>query len=155
MSGYLAAVLFSLKPTYANLVFEGVKRAELRTRVAPRVEDREVLVYVSSPIRALRGGFRVGEVWRGAPEEIWSIVSRFAGVNKRDFDNYYTGRDIAYALEITDVWEYDCPVDLHTLRRQVPGFVVPQSWRYIGDREYQYFERMAGARLGAGRMVAG
>ena len=115
-------LLFSLKPRYADLIFAGRKKAELRKRIASGIEGRDVFIYVASPIKQLRGGFRVGEVWRGSPEEVWNKISELAGVNKRDFDAYYAGCEIAYALQITDVWEYENPVDLSKLRNLFSKF---------------------------------
>ena len=135
-------LLFSLKPHYADLVFEGVKRAELRRRITPFMENRDVYVYVSSPDRCLRGGFRVGHVWKGSPDEIWNQVSDLASIDKRDFDAYYAGRTIAYALQIVDVWENEYPTDLSALKERFPCFVVPQSWRYLRPEEYRSFCRM-------------
>ena len=129
------------------MVFDGLKRTELRRRALVNMKGREVFIYVSSPVMKLRGGFRIGEVWAGTPEEVWNIVSRYAGVDKDDFDAYYTGQSIAYALEITKVWEYAAPVDLNTLRDRFPDFVVPQSWRYAKPEEYQFFTRMKHARV--------
>ena len=135
-------LLFSLKPCYANLVFEGLKHAELRRHITPFMENRDVFIYVSSPTRQLRGGFRVGHVWCGSPEEVWNEVSELASVDKRDFDAYYSGRTVAYALQISDVWEYVYPLDLSTLRKRFPRFVVPQSWRYVRPEECRSFRRM-------------
>ena len=135
-------MLFSLKPHYADLVFDGLKQAELRRRITPFMKNRDVYIYVSSPVRCLRGGFRVGHVWSGSPEEIWNEVSDLASVDKQDFDAYYAGRTIAYALKITDVWEYVSPLDLTTLRKRFPRFVVPQSWRYARAEECRSFCRM-------------
>lgn len=135
-------LLFSLKPHYADLVFDGLKQAELRRRITTFMENRAVYIYVSSPGQCLRGGFRVEHVWRGSPDEIWNEVSELASINKREFDDYYAGRTIAYALKITDVWEYVYPVDLATLRERFPRFVVPQSWRYVRPEEYRSFRRM-------------
>lgn len=135
-------LLFSLKPRYANLVFEGLKKAELRRRIASGIEGRNVFIYVSSPVRQLRGGFRVGEVWQGSPEEVWNEVSELAGVDKQGFDAYYAGCEIAYALQITDVWEYENPADLNKLRKRFPNFVVPQSWRFVKPEEYRSFQKM-------------
>ena len=105
------AVLLSLKPVYADLVFRGLKVAELRRRF-PCVENHDVFIYVSSPVRRLRGGFRVHHVWSGSPEEVWREVSELAAVDKEDFDTYYAGRSIAYALKIADVWEDNDPLHL-------------------------------------------
>ena len=135
-------LLFSLKPHYADLVFKGVKQAELRRRITHFMENRDVYIYVSSPVQRLRGGFRVGQVWRGSPDEIWNEVSELARIDKRDFDAYYAGRTIAYALKITDVWEHVHPVNLETLRNRFPHFVVPQSWRYVRPEEHRSFRRL-------------
>ena len=135
-------LLLSLKPCYADLIFEGLKKAELRRRIASYIEGRDVFIYVSSPVKQLRGGFRVGHVWQGSPEEVWNEVSELAGVDKRGFDAYYEGREIAYALQITDVWEYENPTDLNRLRKRFPNFVAPQSWRYVRPEEYRSFQNM-------------
>ena len=135
-------LLLSLKPRYADLIFAGRKKAELRRRIASGIEGRDVFIYVSSPVRQLRGGFRVGEVWQGSPEEVWNKISELAGVDKRDFDAYYAGCEIAYALQITDVWEYENPADLNRLRKRFPDFVVPQSWRFVKPEEHRSFQKM-------------
>ena len=132
----------SLKPYYADLIFEGRKKAELRKRIALGIEGRDVFVYVSSPVKQLRGGFRVGHVWQGSPEEVWNEVSELTGVDKQGFDAYYEGREIAYALQVTDVWEYEKPVDLSKLRNLFSNFVAPQSWRYVKPEEYRSFRNM-------------
>ena len=135
-------LLLSLKPRYADLIFEGVKKAELRRRALVQMEGRDVFVYVTSPIMQLRGGFRVGEVWTGTPQDIWKKVSEWAGVNKDDFDAYYAGQPVAYALEITDVWEFANPPGLSMLRSRFDNFIVPQSWRYVKPEEHQSFRKM-------------
>ena len=142
MSDTSKALLLSLKPRYADLIFEGVKKAELRRRSLVQMEGRDVFVYVTSPIMMLRGGFRVGEVWTGTPQDIWDKVSEWAGVDKDDFDAYYAGQSMAYALEITDVWEYANPPGLNRLRSQFDNFIVPQSWRYVTPEEHESFRRM-------------
>ena len=134
-------LLLSLKPCYAELVFQGLKKAELRRRI-PCVENREVFIYVSSPVRRLRGGFRVEHVWSGSPEEVWKEVETIAHVDRREFDAYYAGRTVAYALRISEVWEYDEPVQLEVLRTRLPDFVVPQSWRYVKLDESRYFRTL-------------
>lgn len=136
------SLLLSLKPCYADLVFKGLKKAELRRRIVSHIKDRDVFIYVSSPIMELRGGFRVGQLWSGSPEEVWSMVSKLTYLDKQNFDAYFKGQEVAYALEIQDVWEYENPVALSTLRSRFRNFVVPQSWRYVRPDEYRSFRRM-------------
>ena len=139
MSSLMTPLLFSLKPRYANLVFKGLKKFELRRRGLTLMKGRDVFVYVTSPVGKLRGGFRVGEVWTGTPEGIWEVVAHSACIERPDFDAYYAGRSIAYALEITEVWEYLDPVGLNELRDMFQNFVAPQSWRYVKPEEHELF----------------
>lgn len=142
MTAAIRPVLLSLKPYYANLVFEGLKTVEFRRRMASHIEGCDAFIYVSRPIMALRGGFRIGEVWSGAPEEVWHIVAERTRVDKQDFDTYFEGQTITYALEIKEVWECPKPVSLGTLRGQFPNFVAPQSWRYVRSDEYQLYRKI-------------
>ena len=142
MNATRSPLLFSLKPRYAELVFDGLKKFELRRRGLSLMRGRDVFVYVSSPVGKLRGGFRVGEVRTGTPEEIWEVVANSACIEKSDFDAYYAGRDIAYALEITEVWEYSEPMGLSELRETFQNFVAPQSWRYVKPEEHELFLQM-------------
>ena len=142
MTTTVQPVLLALKPLYANMVFGRRKTAELRRRIAWGMRHRDVFIYVSSPVMELRGGFRVGEVWCGAPEDVWGIVRDRAGVDKRDFDAYFEGHTIANALEIKEVWKCPKPVNLDTLRDKFSNFTVPQSWRYVREDEFPFFQQM-------------
>ena len=147
MSIALRPLIISLKPCYADKVFDGLKKVELRRRIASQSSDRDVFIYVSSPVRELRGGFRVGRVWTGSPDEVWNIVADLANVNRREFDTYFQGQSVAYALEVTNVWEYDSPAGLRWLRNRFDDFVVPQSWRYAKLEEHETFKKMKRRRI--------
>ena len=135
-------LFISLKPHYADLVFEGEKKVELRRRIVSQIENSYVFIYVSSPTMELRGGFRVGQVWSGPPEEVWRSVYDLAAIDKHDFDTYFEGQSTAHALEIKDVWEYEEPVGLSVLRDLFDSFVVPQSWRYLKTEEHEAFRQI-------------
>ena len=142
MTAALRPLIISLKPCYADLLFEGLKRVELRRRIASQISNRDVYIYVSSPIRELRGGFRVGQVWEGSPDAVWCMVSELATIDRQEFDAYFRGQNVAYALEVTNVWQYQSPVSLSWLRKRFEDFVVPQSWRYSKPGEHEVFQRM-------------
>ena len=135
-------LLLSLRPRFADLVFNGLKQAELRRRFTRFANNRDVYIYVTSPERVLRGGFRVDQIWEGTPEEIWKEVSALAGIDRSHFDAYYRGSAVAYALGIADVWELEAPIRLRELRDSLGHFVVPQSWRYVKAEEAQFFQRI-------------
>ena len=134
-------LLLSLKPRFAELVFMGEKTVELRRRIASTMIGREVFIYVSSPVRMIRGGFRVAEVWSSDPETVWGEVASRAGVAKAEYDAYYEGCGIAHALALSDVWAHEAPVEIEGVRRALPGLRPPQSWRYARGREFEWLRR--------------
>ena len=134
-------LLLSLKPRFAELVFMGEKTVELRRRIASTMTGREVFIYVSSPVRVIRGGFRVTEVWSSDPESVWSEVASRVGVAKAEYDAYYEGCSIAHALELSDVWTHKAPVKIDGVRKALPGFQPPQSWRYARGQELEWLRR--------------
>ena len=136
----MTPLVLSLKPRYADMLFMGVKTTELRRRIATGLEGREVFVYVSSPVQRIRGGFRVDEVWSGAPDDVWERVEASAGVERVEYDAYYSGSGVAHALRVSHVWEHSAPVSLGALREELPDFRPPQSWRYAKGRELTWLK---------------
>ena len=131
-------LLLSLKPRFAELVFMGEKTVELRRRIASTMTGREVFIYVSSPARMIRGGFRVAEVWSNDPETVWGEVASRAGVAKAEYDAYYEGCGTAHAFALADVWAHEAPVEIESVRRALPDFRPPQSWRYARGQELEW-----------------
>lgn len=135
------ALLISVRPRFAEMIFAGTKIVELR-RLRPRIGQGDlVFVYVSSPVMALEGAFEVGEVVAGSPNSIWRKFSGGSGLLKREFDLYYKGKKTAYAIVIKKVWRLPVPVRLARLRKEKDGFHAPQSYHYVCK---QSFTRIAG-----------
>lgn len=129
------AVLMSIKPKYADLIFAGTKTIELR-RVCPKVGPGDlVLVYVSSPRMALVGGFEVAGVVKASPEMLCRKWLRKSGIDQPTFTRYFQDSATAYGIIIGRAWEFDCPTDLKTLRRRKAGFHPPQSYRYVAGED--------------------
>ena len=142
MNTELQPVLLSVKPRFADLIFDGLKKAELRRRFLKDAKDRDVFIYVTSPERELRGGFRVGQIWCGTPDDVWNKVQRIAKIEKSEYDAYYADSRTAYALSIKGVWQCDSPMNFQTLKCRFPEFMAPRSWRYVRLEEYEFFMSM-------------
>lgn len=129
MSG--RTLLLSLRPEFAEKVFAGTKRVELR-RVRPRIEVQDwVLVYVSTPVQAVVGAFQVAGVVENSPATLWRKVREHAGVTRRQFDDYYSGAPKGYGIFLSAVKMLPKPVKLSYLRMIWPDFHPPQSYRYL------------------------
>ena len=124
-------LLLSLRPEFADKVFAGTKKVELR-RIRPSVEIHGlVLVYVSTPVRAIVGAFRVRDVIERSPAALWREVREHAGVTRRQYDDYYLGAPKAYGIFLSSVRRFREPVELTDLRKLWPGFHPPQSYLYL------------------------
>src|SRR5215207_9382671 len=129
MAGHI--LLLSIRPEHAFKIFDGSKKVELR-RVRPKVSAGDsVLVYVSTPVRALVGAFDVERVVEARPQALWDQVKETAGITREQFDSYYSGAANAYGIVVGQVRQLPEPVMLYRLRKLFSGFHPPQSYRYL------------------------
>lgn len=127
------ALLLSIKPRFADAIFDGTKHFELR-KVKPKVGTGDlVLVYVTSPRCCLEGAFRVGVVLEMSPEQLWPRVSSSCALTKDEFMAYYAGKTTAFALGILEAWRLDTAVQLSELRSE--RIIPPQGYRYLSGIE--------------------
>jgi len=133
MSGEV--LLLSIKPCFAEKIFHGNKRVELR-KVRPRVQSGDtVFVYVSSPTKALVGSFRVTRVVEATPKSLWRKVGSRSGITRKEFDGYYDGTPIAYGIEFDSPIEFPRPVPLAVLKDRLHRFSPPQCYQYLRNDE--------------------
>jgi predicted transcriptional regulator len=140
-------LLLSIKPEYADKIFSGKKTVELR-RVRTRLNPGDlVLVYVSSPKKALVGSFEVECVSQIEIENLqkdlnifWKQIKDKAKISYREFRNYYKGASIVVGISLTNVKSFSIPVELEQLRQRIPQFQPPQSYRYLNQTELKMFE---------------
>lgn len=129
------SLLISVKPEHAKKIFAGYKTVELR-RVRPKISSGDtVLVYVSSPTKALIGAFEVESVIEASPENLWQKVKANAGVNLDEFNSYYVGTEKAYGILIKKAWCFNTPLTLENLKSVWVNFHPPQSYRYVSHQE--------------------
>ena len=129
-------LLLSIRPEYANQIFDSNKTVELR-RVRPRLlnEGDLVLIYISSPTKAVFGSFKVDTIIEKPIAELWEEVEDKAGISSEKFYDYYQGTKIGIGIFLKDIHRFSQPVDLHRLRKKLPELKPPQSYRYITDKQ--------------------
>jgi len=134
----------SIKPKYGLEILRGRKKVELRGSVGSITSGDVVVLYLSSPVQAISGEFRVGRVVFGV-DEIKKLVEglKDPGVDEEDW-SYLIGRRRPMAIEVLDPLEYDVKVTLHALRSELPGFRPPRSYRVLRPAEplYDVIERI-------------
>src|ERR1035437_1926519 len=125
------ALLISIRPRFAEMIFAGSKTVELR-RVCPRISSGDLaLVCVSSPTKELQGAFEVGKVISASPSALWKKIGKKSGVTRKEFFAYFHGKTEAHALVIKRAWKLPVAICLTALRRSKGGFRPPQSFHYL------------------------
>jgi predicted transcriptional regulator len=116
----------SIKPEYAEAIFDGRKRFEFRRSIF-REDVETVVVYMSSPVKQVVGEFRVEGVIADDIDALWDRTESQAGIGREKFMNYFAGRDKGYAIEIGKVKRYGRPRNLE----ESYGVRPPQSFLYL------------------------
>nr|WP_314092334.1 ASCH domain-containing protein [uncultured Shinella sp.] len=124
-------VLLSIKPEYAEKIFDGTKRFEFRKSIYRSREIRTVVVYVTRPVGQIIGEFDVDEILCEDPDTLWEMTSYYSGISKEFFDSYFLGRDRSFALAVGKVRRYETPLDPADV---IENFTPPQSYMYIDDK---------------------
>ena len=120
-------VLLSIKPEFAQRIFEGTKRYEYRRSIFRNGEVSKVLVYASDPIKKVIGEFEIGGILHDEPQALWAKTKTHAGISKEKFLRYFANKAKGYAIEVKTTHLYDYPLPLDSFMVTSP----PQSFMYL------------------------
>lgn len=120
-------VLLSIKPEFANKIFEGTKKYEFRRTIFKRTDIRRIIVYASSPIQQVIGEFEIDDILKDDVENLWYLTSKYSGISKNFYDLYFENKEQAYAIKIGKVKRYSSP----KLLSDYSITFAPQSFMYI------------------------
>lgn len=120
-------VLLSIKPEYANKIFSGDKKFEFRRRVFKNLEVHTVVVYSTMPVGRIIGEFSIKHIHQDSSESIWDKTKRFSGIDEIFFNEYYDGRNLAFAIEVDNLMLYKESINP---KEKYENFTPPQSFIY-------------------------
>lgn len=135
------ALLLSIKPQYARAILEGRKTIEVRRRFPNIPPDTTVLLYSSSPEKAVVGTVRLKRTIKVNPDCVWGLHGSDIGIEEGDLNAYLAGADESTLLEVDcpDSWEQ--PVPLESLRT-VLGIEPSQSFRYLATEQVEQAKQL-------------
>lgn len=138
-----SALLLSVKPEYAKKILDGQKKFELR-KVRPKLTPNDLIIlYVSSPEKALKAILQVEEVLIDDPDKLWEKILDEVGISREEYDSYFGEASIGFAIRIKKVYKLDSPFSLSEIRGTIPRFHPPQIYQYFsGEKLRQLIEAM-------------
>lgn len=133
-------LLISIRPSFADAIFNGSKTVEIRRRI-PSIElGVRLWIYVTKPVGEVRGVARVAEIIKGDPDAIWRACGPRTGLSRSDFDDYLDGSATAYGIALRDV-EVGRPVSMAALKMLRPNFHPPQVITRLTSAEAEGLRR--------------
>lgn len=119
-------VILSIKPQFANAIFEGIKKVEFRkTLFKESIEN--VIVYSSSPVKKLIGSFTITDIKKASPRELWDLYGEIGGIAEEKFFEYFKDKEEGYSICIGSTEKFSQYLDPFEM---IENFVPPQSFCY-------------------------
>lgn len=120
-------VLLSIKPEFAEMIFNGTKMYEFRRTVFKNQNVKTIVVYASSPVQRVIGEFEIDHIVSEPPSDLWEMTKHQAGINKEFFFKYFIDKQIGFAIKVKNARLYKDPKKLKEGYNMTP----PQSFAYI------------------------
>lgn len=120
-------VLLSIKPEFAEKIFNGTKKYEFRKCIFKKKDIDKVVVYVSSPVQRVVGEFDIETILNDDVDSIWNQTKKASGITEDFYRLYFAHRETAYAIKIGHVSRYQQSKKLSDFNI---GF-APQSFVYL------------------------
>lgn len=127
-------VLISIKPQYVEKIILREKLYEFRRSIFKQEVDR-VIIYCTAPVKKIIGYFDLDQIIQDSPSNLWNNFSNYGGIEKKEFFDYFEGKDEGFALKIGNLEVFDDGIDVSLLKE----FRGPQSFKYVND---EYFEKL-------------
>ncbi len=124
-------VLISIKPQYVEKIISKEKTYEFRRSVFKR-DVTNVIIYATAPEKKIIGSFELEDIIRDTPSNLWNNFSNKAGICKKDFFDYFKGKDEGFALKVGELNILDDFIDVNCL----DDFRAPQSYTYVDKEEF-------------------
>ena len=120
-------VLLSIKPEFAEKIFDGTKKYEFRKSIFKNADVKTVIVYASSPVQRVIGEFTIDRILNDDLSTIWNETERYAGITHDFYMSYFANKEKAYAIKIRNAKRY-----AHARRLSDYNIhYAPQSFAYI------------------------
>ncbi|WCL51023.1 ASCH domain-containing protein [Leptospira sp. GIMC2001] len=120
-------VLLSIKPEYAEKIFNGTKKFEFRRSIFKNKDIKTIVVYASSPIQRVIGEFEIDYIVNADLNKLWDKTKNHSGISEKYFFDYFKNKNKGYAIKIINTRRYK----KHLLIKEDLKVSPPQSFCYL------------------------
>jgi type I restriction enzyme S subunit len=119
-------VILSIKPKFADAIFNGVKKVEFRKNRFKKDVDK-IFIYSSTPVKKITGYFTIDRIVENSPGKLWEQFGTVGFINEDDFFKYFEDKETGFSICIKSTQRFSETIDPYQIIRD---FVPPQSFRY-------------------------
>jgi predicted transcriptional regulator len=124
-------LLISVKPEFAEKILSGTKTIELR-KSSPNVAVGDlIIIYSTLPEKAIVGTCVVKAIIKKSPLQLWRSFSDKMGIDRKRYFDYFKDCEAAVGIVLTGIDRLDKKVSLDSVRKVIPRFTPPQTFRYL------------------------
>ena len=120
-------VILSIKPEFANKIFNGTKKFEFRRTLFKKKEVSKIVVYASAPISKVIGEFEIENIVHENLTALWNKTSKHSGISLKYYSDYFQGKEAGYAIEVKNPRKYEEQLCI----KENYGIRPPQSFAYL------------------------
>lgn len=120
-------VIMSIKPEFAEKIFEGTKKYEFRRAIFKNQQIEKVIVYASSPVKRIIGEFEIDQIISLDLLSLWNKTGKHSGITKDYFDEYFVNKDRGFAIKVKNIKKY---LTTKCIREDY-NLLPPQSFLYL------------------------
>lgn len=135
-------ILISVEGRHVSNMLAGSKSVELRRKPLNISSGTRVWVYSKLPRGHVDALAIVDEVVADAPDNIWNLYSEQSAITKDEFDAYFMGSEIGYAIVFHEVKALAPILSLYSIREKISQFHPPQFFKRLakGSPELAFFQ---------------
>jgi predicted transcriptional regulator len=122
-------VVLSIKPEFAEKIFQGTKKYEFRRAIFKNPKIKMIIVYASSPVQKVIGEFEIDKIISHDLDTLWDKTKECSGITKEYFFQYFGDKENGFAIKIKKAKLYDTPKCL----KEDYNLVPPQSFSYFSE----------------------
>lgn len=105
-------IMISVSPKHADILLDDSSKNVFFYKVIPINKVKRVLIYATSPVKAVVGEFDLSEIKISALSTAWKNFSSKSVFTKKEFDEYYQEKKEAHAMIAGKSFRYSKPKSL-------------------------------------------
>ena len=126
-------IILSIHPQYAQLIENGSKIYEIRTRKANIAKGTRIWIYKTLPVATISSYAELDDILVLTPEIAWGKYANDMCIPQKLFNEYVKDKKEIYLLRIKNVKKTKKNITLEELRKKIPPFYPPQFFKKLDE----------------------